>query len=50
MIRSQSAKLERDSFMAESLTGTMPKFGGSTGGLLTKAFVEEKIRDYLDFS
>ncbi len=29
--------------MAESsLTGTMPKFGGSTGGLLTKAFVEEK--------
>ena len=28
--------------MAEELTGTMPKFGGSTGGLLTKAFVEEK--------
>lgn len=28
--------------MAETLTGTMPKFGGSTGGLLTKAEVEEK--------
>ncbi|MEL6816671.1 MAG: photosystem I reaction center subunit II PsaD [Cyanobacteria bacterium J06598_3] len=28
--------------MAEKLTGTMPEFGGSTGGLLTKAFVEEK--------
>jgi photosystem I subunit II len=42
MIRSQSAKLERVSFMAENLTGTMPKFGGSTGGLLTKAAVEEK--------
>ncbi len=28
--------------MAESLTGSMPKFGGSTGGLLTKAEVEEK--------
>lgn len=28
--------------MAEELTGKMPKFGGSTGGLLTKAFVEEK--------
>ncbi len=28
--------------MAENLTGTMPKFGGSTGGLLTKAAVEEK--------
>ena len=25
-----------------ALTGSMPKFGGSTGGLLTKAFVEEK--------
>ncbi|MDJ0688187.1 MAG: photosystem I reaction center subunit II [Xenococcaceae cyanobacterium MO_188.B32] len=28
--------------MAEALTGQMPKFGGSTGGLLTKAEVEEK--------
>ena len=28
--------------MAEALTGQMPKFGGSTGGLLTKADVEEK--------
>ena len=28
--------------MAEQLTGKMPKFGGSTGGLLTKAFVEER--------
>lgn len=28
--------------MAETLTGTPPKFGGSTGGLLTKAQVEEK--------
>ncbi|NJM96228.1 MAG: Photosystem I reaction center subunit II [Phormidesmis sp. RL_2_1] len=28
--------------MAETLTGSMPKFGGSTGGLLTKAAVEEK--------
>ena len=28
--------------MAEQLTGSMPKFGGSTGGLLTKAAVEEK--------
>jgi photosystem I subunit II len=28
--------------MADQLTGTMPKFGGSTGGLLTKAEVEEK--------
>lgn len=25
-----------------ALTGSMPKFGGSTGGLLTKAFVEER--------
>jgi len=25
-----------------TLSGTMPKFGGSTGGLLTKAEVEEK--------
>ena len=25
-----------------ALTGSMPKIGGSTGGLLTKAFVEEK--------
>ncbi len=28
--------------MAETLTGKPPKFGGSTGGLLTKATVEEK--------
>jgi photosystem I subunit 2 len=28
--------------MAEALTGKPPKFGGSTGGLLTKAEVEEK--------
>ncbi|MDY6782534.1 MAG: photosystem I reaction center subunit II [Cyanobacteriota bacterium] len=28
--------------MSEELTGTPPKFGGSTGGLLTKADVEEK--------
>lgn len=28
--------------MAEKLTGKTPEFGGSTGGLLTKAFVEEK--------
>ncbi|MEB3886125.1 photosystem I reaction center subunit II PsaD [Lyngbya sp. CCY1209] len=28
--------------MAEELTGNPPKFGGSTGGLLTKAQVEEK--------
>ncbi|CAD5937758.1 Photosystem I reaction center subunit II [Planktothrix tepida] len=28
--------------MAETLTGQPPKFGGSTGGLLTKAQVEEK--------
>ncbi|MEO1295268.1 MAG: photosystem I reaction center subunit II PsaD [Cyanobacteria bacterium J06636_16] len=28
--------------MAETLTGQTPKFGGSTGGLLTKADVEEK--------
>jgi len=28
--------------MAETLTGQPPKFGGSTGGLLTKAAVEEK--------
>lgn len=28
--------------MAEELTGTTPIFGGSTGGLLTKAEVEEK--------
>lgn len=28
--------------MAENLTGSTPKFEGSTGGLLTKAFVEEK--------
>jgi photosystem I subunit II len=28
--------------MSEELTGNIPKFGGSTGGLLTKAMVEEK--------
>ena len=28
--------------MAETLTGKTPEFGGSTGGLLTKASVEEK--------
>jgi photosystem I subunit 2 len=28
--------------MAETLTGQAPLFGGSTGGLLTKALVEEK--------
>jgi photosystem I subunit 2 len=28
--------------MAETLTGTTPIFGGSTGGLLSKAEVEEK--------
>jgi len=28
--------------MAETLTGSTPIFGGSTGGLLTKAEVEEK--------
>jgi len=28
--------------MAETLTGQTPIFGGSTGGLLTKAYVEEK--------
>jgi photosystem I subunit 2 len=28
--------------MTETLTGQPPKFGGSTGGLLTKALVEEK--------
>ncbi|MEX0272089.1 photosystem I reaction center subunit II PsaD [Leptolyngbyaceae cyanobacterium UHCC 1019] len=28
--------------MAETLTGQPPIFGGSTGGLLTKALVEEK--------
>lgn len=28
--------------MAETLSGKMPLFGGSTGGLLTKAEVEEK--------
>ena len=28
--------------MAETLTGQTPKFGGSTGGLLTAAAVEEK--------
>ncbi len=28
--------------MSETLTGQPPKFGGGTGGLLTKALVEEK--------
>ncbi|MDX2244408.1 MAG: photosystem I reaction center subunit II [Leptolyngbyaceae cyanobacterium bins.302] len=28
--------------MADTLTGQAPAFGGSTGGLLTKALVEEK--------
>ena len=28
--------------MADTLTGKPPKFGGGTGGLLTKALVEEK--------
>ena len=28
--------------MADTLTGQPPKFGGGTGGLLTKALVEEK--------
>lgn len=28
--------------MAETLTGQAPLFGGSTGGLLTKALIEEK--------
>jgi photosystem I subunit 2 len=28
--------------MADELSGQLPKFGGSTGGLLTKADVEEK--------
>ena len=28
--------------MSETLSGNAPKFGGSTGGLLTKAEVEEK--------
>jgi photosystem I subunit II len=31
-----------EKFMAETLTGQTPIFGGSTGGLLTKAEVEEK--------
>ncbi len=31
-----------DISMAEELTGQPPIFGGSTGGLLTKALVEEK--------
>jgi photosystem I subunit II len=31
-----------EKIMAEELTGQIPKFGGSTGGLLTKAQVEEK--------
>ncbi|MCY7274640.1 MAG: photosystem I reaction center subunit II, partial [Phormidesmis sp. CAN_BIN44] len=28
--------------MSDTLTGQAPLFGGSTGGLLTKALVEEK--------
>jgi photosystem I subunit 2 len=31
-----------DFLMAETLTGQAPLFGGSTGGLLTKAEIEEK--------
>jgi photosystem I subunit II len=34
--------LQTNSFMAETLTGKTPIFGGSTGGLLSKADVEEK--------
>jgi photosystem I subunit 2 len=40
MIRCRKNPL--DIFMAEQLTGQPPIFGGSTGGLLTKALVEEK--------
>jgi photosystem I subunit II len=32
----------RETFMTEALTGQTPLFGGSTGGLLTKAETEEK--------
>jgi photosystem I subunit II len=32
----------REKFMAETLTGQTPLFGGSTGGLLSKADEEEK--------
>ena len=31
-----------------TLSGATPLFGGSTGGLLTKAESRRKIRDYLD--
>lgn len=34
--------VERTIIMAEELSGQTPIFGGSTGGLLTKAVVEEK--------
>jgi photosystem I subunit II len=34
--------LQTNSFMADKLTGKTPIFGGSTGGLLSKADVEEK--------
>ncbi len=34
--------VERIDFMAETLSGQTPLFAGSTGGLLTKAAVEEK--------
>jgi photosystem I subunit II len=34
--------LQTNSFMADKLTGKTPIFGGSTGGLLSKAEVEEK--------
>lgn len=34
--------VERTDFMAETLSGQTPLFAGSTGGLLTKAAVEEK--------
>jgi len=32
----------RENFMAETLSGQTPIFGGSTGGLLKKAEIEEK--------
>jgi photosystem I subunit II len=41
VIGCQQNRLERDR-MSETLTGQAPLFGGSTGGLLTKALVEEK--------
>ena len=39
---SNKIRFVRTLYMAEELTGQTPKFGGSTGGLLTKADVEEK--------